>query len=220
MLENLKFKETPDSKIYFWGCTHIFHDPKWPVPLWRLRGYDSVKAHAESIRNKINNTCNENSSLFLMGDGFLNSSPEQVEEFLFSLKPQIHYLFGNHESSMIRLYRKYRDINYPELAHLDLEIYPLKYKNLTFHGYYLECTINYKKCILQHFPIQVFNYSKHGSFMLHSHNHGGLVTSLPSYSEGKILDCGVDVFPDGPISFYEIEEIMKGKSIKKLDMHH
>lgn len=222
MLKELKFQHNDNQKIFFWGCTHIFHAPKWDEPLWKLRGYDSVESHAKSLKEKINSLCRPQDVLFLLGDGFLTSTPEQVEEYLFQLNPKIQYLWGNHESSMIRLYRKHRDYQYGNLVTFNEndEIYPLRYKNLTYWGNYLECWINKRFFVLQHFPSKVWNHSKIGAGNLHSHCHGGLPSSLPDAQEGRILDCGVDVFPDGPVSFERICEIMDKKDIKSVDRHH
>lgn len=222
MLQPIKFENTDNSKVYFWGCLHVFHDPKWDVPIWKGRGYNSVEEHAQGIKDKINNTCGPEDHLFIIGDGFLNSTPEQCANFLFSLNPTIHYLFGNHESSTIKLYRQYRDYQYEYIVGFNKndEVYPLKYRNLVFWGNYLEIQIGKKLCVLSHYPIRVFNNSARGSYMIHSHCHGGLESSYPKSKEGLILETSVDVFPDGPVSFDEVHEIMRNKDIKSFDKHH
>ena len=103
----MKLNQSTDTKIYFWGCTHIFHDPNWEIPIWNSRGYKSVDEHAESIRYKINSTCSQSDILIHLGDGFLNSSPEKVESYLNSLNTNIYYIWGNHESSTYKLYLKF-----------------------------------------------------------------------------------------------------------------
>lgn len=218
MLKPLKFKHSEESKIYFWGCLHVFHKQNF---IWQKRGYNSIEEHVEAIKNKINITCRPQDKLFIIGDGFLNSEPKQIEDFLFSLNPSILYIYGNHESSIVKLYRKYRDYQYGKLINFneDTEIYPLSYNNITFYGNYLECWINKQPIIIQHFPLKVWNYMKF-SYMLHSHNHGGLASSLPDANDGKILDTGIDVFPDAPICFSKIKEIMDKKEVRSFDSHH
>jgi calcineurin-like phosphoesterase family protein len=218
----IKFDHNATRKSFFWGCTHTYHDPHWPIPLWRMRGYSSVEEHAQGIKEKINSTCSTTDTLFLLGDGFLTSSPEQVEEFLLGLNPQIQYIWGNHESSITRLYRKYRDTLYGQSIVLseNTEIYPLKWKNLTFWGNYLEININGQCLVLSHYPFKVFNNSKQNYFALHSHCHNSLASSSIDAQEGKILDVGVDAFLDGPVSFDKIKEIMNKKPNKSFDKHH
>jgi hypothetical protein len=215
----MKLSKTHDQNIYFWGCTHIYHNPKWPSPLWKKRGYSSVEEYANSVRTKINTTCRPNDVLIHLGDGFLNSTPEAVETYLQSLVPKIYYIWGNHESSMYKLYLKYKKMQYPNIPD-DVEIHPLTHNNITFLGYYKEIKINDINITLQHFPITVWNKCKKGHIHIHSHNHGGLKSSLPNANEGKILDVGVDVFPNSPPSFDAIIKIMNSKEIKKLDITH
>jgi len=218
MFNILKFEHTEDSKVYFWGCPHVFHQQEF---IWQKRGYSSVIEHAKAIKTKINTTCTEKDKLILLGDGFLNSNPDQVQDFLFSLKPTIYYLWGNHESSTTKLYRKYLEYQYGKLIELNkiTEIYPLHYKNLVFCGNYLECIINKEYCVVGHYPISIFNWMKHGSLNICSHSHGNYKKSSPSNKEIKQLDVGVDVFPNNPIAFDEILVIMNKKSIPKLDHH-
>lgn len=215
----LKFKHNDQQKVNFWGCTHIYHDPKWDIPIWKQRGYNSVGEHAIALKDKINNNCDRTSVLIHFGDGFLNSTPEQVEEYIFSLNTHICYLWGNHESSTARLYKKYKSKLFPSLSY-EQDVYPLTYNNITFLGNYAEITVNSQVIICQHFPLKVWNYSKNGAWKIHSHNHGGLLSSLPNADEGKILDVGVDVFPDKPLPFDELQLIMNRKSHKAFDKHH
>lgn len=219
MLKPIKFEQTETQKIYFWGCTHVFHKKDF---IWQKRGYSSMEEHAEAIRNKINSTCTEHDILFHLGDGFLNSSIEQVEPYLHSLKPKIQYILGNHESSITKLYRKYRDYQYGHLINFNenTEIYPLTYKSITFWGNYLECYINKREFVLSHFPFKVFNSSARGALHCHSHCHGELPSSLPDAKEGLILDVGVDVFSERPVSLDKVLEIMDKKEVKHFDDHH
>lgn len=213
MVNLLKFQETETSKVYFWGCTHIFHQQPF---IWKDRGYASIIEHAQAIQDKINNTCSKNDTLFLLGDGFLNSGPPEVEDFIFKLNPNIVYLWGNHESSMSKIYKKYILDKYKE----DISVYPFKINNVTFVGNYLECSINNKYYVLTHFPLRVWNNSKRGWIHLHSHNHGGLKSSLPEAKDGLILDIGVEVFPDCPVSLNKVLDIIKDKKIVSFDSHH
>ena len=212
--------QTPQTKIYFWGCTHIFHDPKWPVPLWKSRGYNSVQEHADQLLHKINSTVRDTDVLFHLGDGFLNSTPEMVDAYLDRINcKKINYLFGNHESSVKRIYKKHKKSLHPNIAE-SVNIFPLNYKNITFWGKSEEFVLDGNLFTIQHFPLKIWDETKHGAMHLHSHCHGGLPSSLPDAQDGKILDVGVDVFPDAPVSLSRVLEIMAKKDIKKFDAHH
>jgi len=225
MNQTLKLNQK-DQDIFFWGCSHIFHNPNWPVPIWKSRGYNSVEEHTEGLREKINKVCSKDSLLFLLGDGWLNSSVEQVDQFLDTLNPSVAYIWGNHESSTSKIYRREVD-NYLSRNNLypNIEIYPFKYKNITFCGNYLELEVRMlsgrkTNFVLSHFPFKVFNNAKRGWAHLHSHNHGTLPSSLPAAQEGKILETSVDVFPDGPVSLDRVVEILDKKQHKTFDAHH
>lgn len=226
MNKRVKLIHNTDSKVFFWGCLHVFHDPKWDVPIWKSRGYDSVSAHANGIREKINNTCSKNDTLIILGDGFLNSSPDQVEAYLLSLNPNILYQNGNHESSMSRIYRREVDkyLNSYGINDKELEIYPFEYKNITFLSEYVEYDLKINNANLSvaafHYPIKVFNGAHRMGCHIHSHNHAGLKSSLPDAQEGKILETSVDVFPNGPLSADKLLEIMNKKEHKRFDNHH
>ncbi len=216
-----------NQEIYFWACTHIFHKCEhWEIPLWKIRGYESALDHANGIRNKINKICNTGSLLFILGDGFLSSTVEEVEGFLSSLSPSIAYIYGNHESSVFKIYRREVD-NYIKnnMIEPNIEIYPFTYKNITFLGNQVETEIKLldgRKCnfVLNHFPLKVFNNAARNFCHLHSHNHGSLKSSWPNAQEGKILEVSVDVFPDGPVSVEQVMKIMDKKLHKKFDSHH
>jgi calcineurin-like phosphoesterase family protein len=216
MLKPLKLIHNESQKIYFWSDTHVFHDKSFT---WEKRGYSSILDHTNGIRDKINNVCTENDILFHLGDVFLTSTLEEAENFLFSLKPKVNILWGNHESKTSKLYLKYKNFIYPRFPD-EVEVYPLTYKNITFYGHYLECIINKQICILQHFPLKIWNNCKFGTWQLCGHSHGGLESSLPFANEGKILDCGVDVFSEAPVSFDKVKEIMDKKDIKSFDENH
>lgn len=210
----IKLKTSEDSNIFVWGCLHAFH--KQPF-VWQKRGYSSFEEHTESLLEKINNTCRPNDILFLLGDGFLNSEPSQVKDYLNKVKCKISYIFGNHESSVKRIYK---EEVFNQFCRTDINVFPLNWNNVTFYGDYLETLIDKKLVVFSHFPLKVWNNSKFGAYHLHSHNHGGLPSSLPSCKEGYILDCGVDVFPDGPVPFSKIIEVMNTKTQVTFDSHH
>lgn len=215
----IKFEHNAQSKSYFWGCTHVHHQQPF---IWKARGYNSPEEYAVATKEKINATCTEKDTLFLLGDGFLTSSPEMVEEFWFGLKPKIQYIWGNHESSTTRLYRKYRDEQYGKAIILseNTEIYPLYQKNLTFWGNYLEININGQCIVLSHYPFLVWNNSRDNFWSLHSHCHYSLPSSKIEATQGKILDVGVDGHKDAPISFDTIKSIMANKQQVSHDNHH
>lgn len=205
-----KFSES--NKIWFTGCTHIFH--KQPF-IWQKRGYESIIAHAKGVRDKINEVVAHDDIMFHLGDSFLNSTPEEVNDWLSGVKCQnIHYISGNHESSTKKLF----DNAKASLGIYDLEVYPVRHRNIIFLGPQVEIEIDGKLIILSHFPLAIWNKSQHGSWNIHSHCHGSFAESLPDFPTFKRLDVGWDVF-SAPINYVHVREIMSRKQIKVLDHH-
>lgn len=210
--KNLKIPHHYDSQIWFTGCTHIFH--KQPF-IWEKRGYRSIEDHAYAVKVAINSCVRQGDTLIHLGDGFLNSTPEEVSQWLGGIYCEnIYYIWGNHESSMSKLYR--------ESANLVVqtgEVYPCRYRNVTFLGAQVEVSLDEcQHAVLSHFPLAIWNRSHHGSWNIHSHCHGTFAGSLPQSKKGKRLDVGWDVFRR-PVNYSEIRTIMSQKSPEILDHH-
>jgi calcineurin-like phosphoesterase family protein len=213
----LKFKQTDDCKHYFISDLHHFHNPPWTIPLWKARGYDSHIDMNDDQVLQINSMVRPDDVLWHLGDITLNCTETQFEEFLSKIKCQnIYSLFGNHNNPSWAIYQ--REVR--KIIDRDVEIYPLRYKNFVFHGNYQEILIDGQYMVLQHYALTVWNYMKDGAYMIHGHSHGNLPQSLPNESsKGKILDVSWDIFLK-PVSFNQINEIMKKKNIITVDHHH
>ena len=46
--------DAKNHQILFWGCLHYGHDPKWDIPIWKRRGFNSSAEHDEAIINNWN----------------------------------------------------------------------------------------------------------------------------------------------------------------------
>lgn len=167
----LHFKQTEASKVFVVSDTHWNHNPKWPIPLWKSRGYSSVEESNEHMINAINAKVGENDTLIHLGDITLNCSEEQFEYFIGSIKcKNIYLLWGNHNSPSWNIYQRevkklyftrgYTEYNYDsngqkqvcgmpiELPATDIEVYPFRYKNIIFMGNYAEVTVDGKHFFL------------------------------------------------------------------------
>jgi calcineurin-like phosphoesterase family protein len=212
----LKYKYEDQNKHFFSSDWHVFHDPKWEVPIWKMRGYESAEDSAEKILTKINEKVGENDILWFLGDMFLNATDEQCLQWLSRVNCQnIHTLWGNHSSNTFRIYRqavleKYGD---PEI-----EVYPMRFNNVVFLGNYQEIYIGKKLIVLQHFPIKTWNNNSRNSFHLHGHSHNTDKSRNPEHPMGKCLDCSWDWKKD-IWSFEEIEDVMSTKEMQIFDHH-
>lgn len=212
----IKHKWEDRNKIYFSSDWHNYHDPKWPTPIWEKRGYSSPQESLDDVVNKINSRIRRDDILYFLGDGFLNTTDEQVLEWFKRIECQnIRILFGNHES---QVYRIYKNTVKEQYGFEDVEVYPLRMNNLTFLGNYQEIQIGKKGIVLQHFPLRTWNWNSNGSWHLHGHSHNTDHTRNPEHHMGKCLDCSWEYKKD-VWSFAEIEEVMSTKEIEINDHH-
>lgn len=212
----LVINETPESKVYFTSDLHLGHQRDF---VWKARGYYSPKDHTQSIINGINQHVRESDMLFMTGDLCLNSSKEDVDQYLDSIVcKNILCLWGNHNNPHEKsIYNptKQRIVNDFRVK----EAYPIKYKNMTYLGHYFETSVNGQFIVLFHYPLISWNHSGKGSWAIVGHEHGGLTESRPDHTNGKLLDVGWDLYKK-PLSFNEVKEIMDKKSVRFTGHHN
>ena len=172
--------------------------------LFRSYGYASLSEHNIDVLDKINNIVGENDILFHLGDICLNTNEEQFEILISSIKcKNIYYVWGNHSNPLWSIYKKQVEKTYNIK---DIEVYPFKYKNITFVGNYL--TLIYKKqmYVMTHYPLKTWICKKHNAINLHGHIHSNK-NYINNITE-KCIDVGWKAF-NKPIHLNEIQEITK-----------
>jgi calcineurin-like phosphoesterase family protein len=214
----VNIRESDKQKVRFIADLHLGHNPKWPVPIWQSRGFDSVQEHDDAIINSCNTECGPNDILIVIGDFCLNSTIEQFNSYLARINCQnIWYVNGNHNNPHEKaIYRKAMGANFG--SPFQMEQYPFQYKNFWYLGDRLKLIINGQFCILDHFPLFSWEEMQHGAWMIHGHEHSAIPNHLPGGTDGKILDVGWDYFKK-PLSFIEIKEIMDKKMICSVGHH-
>lgn len=213
----LNLKETDKQKVFFTSDWHLNHKQEF---VWKSRGYTSIQDHNNSILQITNEIVKENDILFNLGDFTLNCSIEDFELFISRIRCQnVYMLWGNHPN------KHYKEIYIPciksylgALYNDGMELYPIRYKNIIYISHYAEIIVNGQYIILSHYPLYSWNHMKGGSFHLHGHEHSAVDNHLPEGSNGKILDLSWDYFKH-PLSFSEINDIMKTKNIISIGHH-
>jgi calcineurin-like phosphoesterase family protein len=150
----------------------------------------SVEAMDERMIAAWNRTVSYDGVVYFLGD-FSFYNPEKTRRIRSRLNGTIHYIRGNHDKSVDKI----KD---------------------TFESYsdYKEITIEDQKIILCHYPFAEWNGAHKGSWHLHGHQHGnGPRVAIPR------LDVGVDCFPDGPVSYSEVERIMARRIWEPVSHH-
>jgi len=213
----LNIKETENQKIYFVSDLHWNHARDF---VYKARGFNSVKEHNDAIINSINTTVRDTDIIFNLGDLILNSTIEQFEELIASIKCQNMYLlFGNHPNKHLKeIYLPCIKSYLGNLYKDGDEYYPIRYKNIIYLGHYAEVILGGHFCVLCHYPLISWNNMKQGAFMLHGHEHSGVPDHLPEGTNGKILDLSWDYFKR-PVSLSEVKQIMQTKNIVSVGHH-
>ena len=221
----INIRETADQKIFITSDPHLAHNPKWNIPLWKARGYNSSKEHDDMMIEIINETVRPNDILFMLGDLCLNMTMPQLDEYLDRIQCRnLWCLWGNHNNPHEKaIYRKamqalHKAIGQSHIGPFEVEVYPLQYKNMLYLGHYLEAVINGQYTVLQHYPIYVWNEMAHGAWMLCGHSHYGCPLSRAENLSGKILDVGWDGHGK-PWTLEEIRAVMDKKQILSVDHH-
>ncbi len=199
--------EAKNHEILFWGCLHYRHDPKWEVPIWKRRGYESSKAHDEGIVQNWNNKATENTTGFLLGDTMFGYGGE--EEFIKLMNrlrfSRLFVMSGNHHAGWKQTFENLKDNTlYLDKCH----------KQVIFVPNYLEAYVNGQPIVMCHYAIASWNGQGKGSWMLHSHSHGSLYgTDLGNILyTAKIMDVGVERL-SSPVSFGSIKSVFKDEAV-------
>jgi calcineurin-like phosphoesterase family protein len=204
----LNLRDTDQQKVYVSSDFHLGHQRDF---VWKSRGYNSVQEHDDGLINILNETVRPNDILLFLGDFCLNTTVDQFNSYLDRIKCQnIMALWGNHNNPHEKsIYKKVVG---------DKEQYPVKYKNITYLGHYVEVILNGQFVVLFHYPIFIWNEQKNGSWCLCGHSHNSFPQTRADNLYGKILDVGWDGHSK-PWSFSEISAVMNGKRFIPLDHH-
>lgn len=210
-----KFIDSDSSRLFVTGCPHFNHDPKWDIPLWKMRGYNSAKEMTEDIILGINKLCRQSDNLLILGDFCLNTSIEEFWKIVGRLLPTLWFVDGNHDNPWKKEYERFCISNYGHIA-IHYEGWMDK---INYYGAYLQLVWNKKSFVCNHFPYLVFDGMAKNTYSLCSHSHGSCEWTLPSDKRMKQLDCGWDIHKQ-PLSFKDIMKIMDKKTRDFLPDHH
>jgi len=179
--------EAKNHEVLFWGCTHYRHNPKWELPIWKRRGYESSAEHDEGIVLNWNSKATEKTVGFLLGDVMFGYGGE--EEFIKLMNRlnfwRVFVMSGNHHAGWKQTFENLKD----NTLYLDK-----CRKEVIFVPNYLEAYVNGQPIVMCHYPIVSWNGHGKGSWMLHSHCHGSLYgTEIGNILyKAKIADVGVE----------------------------
>lgn len=207
----LKFNN-PNINHWVTSDLHLNHNKEF---LYVKRGFNNIEEHNETILNNINTLVKPDDILFSLGDFCLTTPEDKFEQLISKINcKNIYLIWGNHPNPIKKIY--YREIE--KQYGPDIDVYPYRYKNIVFVGHHLECIIQGKYVVLNHFPIEVWENMKDGAYMLCGHSHYSLERTRKESTDGLTLDCGWEGH-NSIYNFNEIVAIMKNKTIRVVDHH-
>jgi len=165
---------------FFTSDLHLNHKK---ILLYENRPYEDVREMNEALIKNWNSVVGDRDHCYVLGD-FCWGNPEP---FMKRLKGRKFLVRGNHDH--------YSDT---------------KYQKIGFSGVWIrkELKIDKKTIVLDHFPLESWNKSCHGSLHFHGHVHS---KGTPRRNR---LNVGVDVCEMFPLEFeeclQEIQEINGG----------
>jgi calcineurin-like phosphoesterase family protein len=203
----------PDEDVFIWSDFHYDHDPKWSNPLWKLRGFNSVREHNSELIRRWNEKIKPTSVVFLLGDTCFGKDSERNIRHLFDVL-NFHYLYlcpGNHTSGYKQL-----------IEGCDQNILQIGEKTVIFCPNYIEALVNGKSTVLSHFPILSWNGQGGGSYHFFGHVHSKLHLSEVGKkyldSNARCLEVTIEKFPSPP-SFLELKGVLSGREKVSFDGH-
>lgn len=219
MYQQLKFPFAQANNIFFVSDMHLRHDRDF---IWSRRGFQSVAEQDGTLVKRWNETCDENSLVFHLGDFIFNDADgKEFEKYANLLNyKRLYLLTGNHNSGQRQFYfRKVKEA----LGTLEAEVYPFKVdinseKALVFLPTLIDIFVANQPITLCHYALRNFVSSGKGAWHLCGHSHGNDEGINPACQERKVLDVGIENF-GGPIPFSKVVEIMNTKEQEALDHH-
>jgi calcineurin-like phosphoesterase family protein len=213
--KSVKIKST-DHDVLFWGCMHYGHDPKWDVPIWKTRGYNSSFEHDEGLIFNWNKKAGASTIGFLLGDTIFGHNADERLISLFNRLDfkELYVLPGNHQAGYKQLIERVQDnILLPTAS---------EYKQVHFVPNYLEAVVNGQTIVMSHFPILSWNGSGKGAYHIFAHVHGNLNRSELGrlyLKTGLNYEVSVENCPS-PITFGELRAEMRKRTQSSPDHHN
>jgi calcineurin-like phosphoesterase family protein len=203
------------QQVGFTSDYHLFHRN---IIKYSNRPFSNVLEMNEAIRDRHNATFDKDAVVFNLGDALLlprergkkHPSDEDIrlaESLLSTFKGRIHYLPGNHESSLDLIRARWKIM--PQLYEVHFE------DNDAENGR--------QSIVLCHYALRTWNKAHHSSWHLYGHSHGGLMNDnremMQDYPYTLSMDVGVDSNDFYPFLYQDIKAHMATKTFRPTDHH-
>lgn len=205
---------TPPENVFIWGCLHLGHDPSWDVPLWKLRGFNSIAEHDLALTTNWFSRINEDSVLILAGDTMFGHNADVRLRELLTVMPYTtcYILPGNHTAGWRQLM---------QTADAELGLTFGESKRVYFCPNYMEFFIDTEAVVVSHYPILSFNGEGDRAYHFYAHVHNSLHKSEVGrmyLEKSHSLEVSVERYAMPP-SFAELRRQLKDKHTQAPDRH-
>jgi len=182
--------------LFFTSDTHFGHER---ILTLSDRPWSTVEEMDEALIAGWNSVVKPGDMVFHLGDLSFHK-PEQTAKIIGRLNGYKTWILGNHDrskkknsiASLFGEVKDYKEIKVSDDVHV------------------------FKRIVMCHFPMLVWNKSHYGSWMLHGHSHGSLKHPVPL----RLMDVGVDCHPEyRPFSLDEVRAYMAEREHVILDHH-
>ena len=186
------FRFISGNEVFFTSDTHFRHKN---IIKYCNRPFLFVEKMNDELVRRWNSKIPNHGTVFHLGD-FAFAKKELLDNLIKQLNGRIIFLYGNHDKELRKLLAE------------------SPFKDLILGYDYLEIDIQDEemdldqKIILNHYPLQEWNFQAHGSWHLHGHSHGLITPNMAR------IDVGVDLHNFTPLSYQEIKELMTAKIFK------
>lgn len=206
------------SKVAFISDLHICHEKPF---ILNPRGFESALAGYEAIVRDWNGKISNEYDVYVLGDTVVGAGKgglDKINEFLLSVNYRNLYLMpGNHFSGYKQLLQNSYSLE-GFVRGVEMDAFIEKKENIGnvfLLPNYHEILVGNKLIVLSHYPMYSWNEAANGSWMIHGHTHG----NIQGHVKGKILDIGVEVIGNAPVTFEEIKSKLDPIDIFAPDHH-
>lgn len=187
---------------YFSSDYHLSHKN---VIKYDNRPFKSVEEMDHTIISNTVHLLGKGDDFYFLGDLALTASRNTMEGYIKALLytgANLFFIKGNHDhSDTIKLYKKYGTYLGEQKSVVVLD----------------PDTGNEQVIVLNHYRLEVWDRSHHGSWHLHGHSHH----NLPEKKEARCMDVGINGknYEYKPVSYQQVKDYMSKKVYKPIDHH-
>lgn len=214
------------DNVWFFSDPHFYHknlcvgSSYWPDKLihqgrlteaqnmleYGLRKFNDEVEMTDHIIDSINSRVDNDSVVFCLGDWCFGGVNKIIETRKRIKCKELHLILGNHD----------KDIRYNKSGVQSI---------FTSVSEAADVYINNQHIVLSHYSMRIWNKSHRGTWQLYGHSHGHLPQHVDKDGNPyRTMDVGMDAIYKEfgeykPISFTELNDIMKDRITTKIDHH-